>query len=240
MKSIFVYPVTFLAFIFIIGCVTTNPPTALERSLVRYSKPQTASQLIKGEKIEYELWYNANKWEVLDPIDSLYTDMKKEAEKLGSAANFNHVLMNVVTGDFAITQEYRFPITYESILKKIDIGKGYFINKEIRSVNGTYVLYIKYGLTVGPIKLVFLNYYLSNKTGCIRVFSYMEENLFAEREPDIMNLLNGLVDPYLEIPPPKSDDDIETKLLKLKDLMDSGLITQDDYDKKKDELLNSY
>lgn len=36
------------------------------------------------------------------------------------------------------------------------------------------------------------------------------------------------------------EKDIESKLVKLKDLMDKGLITQEDYDKKKDQLLNNY
>jgi len=44
-------------------------------------------------------------------------------------------------------------------------------------------------------------------------------------------------------PPPtvvekQTDDDIESKLIKLKNMKDKGLITQEDYDKSKDKLLN--
>ena len=65
---------------------------------------------------------------------------------------------------------------------------------------------------------------------------------------DKSDLLKGLVDPSLETPPPtpvenqgkQTDDDIESKLIKLKNMNDKGLITQEDYDKSKDKLLNKY
>jgi len=63
-----------------------------------------------------------------------------------------------------------------------------------------------------------------------------------------MTKVNEIVDPNAKTQPVnnkitqpvKSDDDIESKLLKLKSLRDQGLITQEDYDKKKSELLDSY
>jgi hypothetical protein len=60
-------------------------------------------------------------------------------------------------------------------------------------------------------------------------------------ESDIIDLLNGLVDSNLKIRPKiKPEEDIEKKLSKLNSLLKKGLITQDDYDKTKSQLLETF
>ena len=242
MRSIFFYPVTLIAVMWTIGCAGMNSQIELERSGIQYSKPQTSTQLIKGEKVEYELWFNKNKWKVLDHENLNYKITKEEMKK--NNIHVSYVLTHISDVISSMIQENRVPNSLEKLYyynsKSIRIGGGHIISTDIRMVNGNDVLYIKYGLTIDSVKWIYLNYYLSNKSGTIRVIAGTTEYLFAEHESDMINLLNGLVDPYLEIQPTKSDDDIESKLLKLKNLRDKGLITQEDYDKKKNKLLNSY
>jgi hypothetical protein len=72
----------------------------------------------------------------------------------------------------------------------------------------------------------------------VKVAAGTTKDLFSEHEPHIFDLLNGLVDPSLETQIQPAVEDIESKLLKLKNLKDKGLINQEDYEKSKDRLLN--
>lgn len=246
MRSIILH-LTAFSTLFIVGCVTTNQPNVstkspveIKRSGIEYSKPQLSSQVVKGKRVEYELWFD-KKWQIVDPKSNDYKFFKEVAKE--NNMKFNHLLFDSSGEIFVITQESRIPNTLEAIAiydsKEINLMKGNITNQEIRSVNGSDVLYIKYDLTAASIKWVYLNYYLSNKTGAVRVVCYTADHLFAEHESDMINLLNGLVDPHSEAQP-QSDGSIETKLLELKNLMNRGLITQDDYDNKKATLLNNY
>jgi hypothetical protein len=243
MRSKFFYPVTLIAFIWIISCAGMNSQIELEKSGIQYSKPQTSTQLVKGEKVEYELWFNKNKWKVLNHENPNYKIVEEHAKN--NNIYISHVLLSYNSNEItAMTEESRVPITLETIFKynsKLIRARGsHIISSDVRMVNGNNVLYIKFGATIDSIKWIYLNYYLSNKTGAARVMVGTTENLFAEHESDMIDLLNGFVDPNSKIKPTKSDNDIESRLIKLKKLMDKGLITQEDYDKKKNKLLNSY
>lgn len=67
------------------------------------------------------------------------------------------------------------------------------------------------------------------------------EDLLTEYESDIIDLLNGLVDSNLKIRPKiNAEEDIEKKLSKLNSLLKKGLITQEDYDRTKSQLLDTF
>jgi len=222
---------------------TTNPPTELARSSIQYSKPYTSAQLIKGEKVEYQLWFDGSKWNRVLVGSTLYKAFQEEAKIAGHP--FKYLLLHKTGAEaVAVIYESRIPSSLESVYKldakAIRIGKGHIINKDIRMVNGNDVLYIKYSLPVDSINWIYLDYYLSNETGVAAITISTPEHLFEEHESDMIDLLNGFVDSNPIIKPAISDDDIESKLLQLKDLRDKGLITQEDYDKKKDKLLDSY
>ena len=58
----------FLAFSCLIismtGCSESNSKVTIEKSNSQYEKPGTSDQIIKGKKVDYELWYNNKKWKI--------------------------------------------------------------------------------------------------------------------------------------------------------------------------------
>jgi len=227
---------------FIISCAGTNPPVNIERSEIKYSKSQTATRLIEGKKAEYQFWFNNNKWKLVDHENPLFKVVEAKAKEKN--ANVYYVLLHNSNEIAAAIEESRLNSSIENFYKyyseSIKGGGGDIIDKEIRLVNGSDALYIKSSTITDSIKYIILNYFLSTESGAINVIVSTSDNLFAEHESDMLNFLNGLVDPNLISQPTKRENDIESKLLKLKDLKDKGLITQEDYDKKKNKLLNSY
>ncbi len=77
------------------------------------------------------------------------------------------------------------------------MGKGSIVNEDIRKVNGSDMLFIKWMEDLGTSKIVWLSYYLSNKSGHMRLACGTTEELLTEYESDIIDLLNGLVDSKL-------------------------------------------
>ncbi len=54
-----------------------------------------------------------------------------------------------------------------------------------------------------------------------------------------MNMANQMSQTQNQTPAQSVDDSVESKLKKIKNLFDQGLISQEDYDKKKDEIIAS-
>ncbi|MCG2779019.1 MAG: SHOCT domain-containing protein [Desulfobacterales bacterium] len=189
-----------------------NSQIELEKSGIQYSKPQTSTQLIKGEKVEYELWFNKNKWKVLDRDNPKYKIIKEEMKK--NNIHVSHVLNDIFDEIRFMIQESRLPSSLEKLYnfnsKSIRIAGGHIISTDIRMVNGNDVLYIKFGLTIDSMNWIYLNYYFSNKTGTIRIVAGTIVGLFAEHESDMIDLLNGLADSNSELHPTISSQ-IETK-----------------------------
>jgi hypothetical protein len=73
---------------------------------------------------------------------------------------------------------------------------------------------------LGTSKIVWLSYYLSKKTGHMRLAGGTTEDLLTVYETDIIDLLNGLVDSNLKIQPKiNAEEDLETKLSKQESLL---------------------
>ena len=102
----------------------------------------------------------------------------------------------------AIIQEIDTPTDFEFLHKtlseSLSTGKGRIVGEDIRRVNGSDILYIKWLEDLGNSKIIWLSYYLSNKTGHMRLAGGTTEELLAEYETDIIDLLNGLVDSNID------------------------------------------
>lgn len=243
MKSKFFYLTTSVIVIaFIIGCAGANSSIELYKSEIKYSKPLSATHMIEGKKVKYHFWFNNNKWKLLDHENPLFKTVETKAKEKN--ANVYYVLLHNSNEIAAAIEESRLNSSNENFYKyyskSIKGGGGAIIDKEIRLVNGSNALYVKSTTTTDSIKYIILNYFLSTESGAINVIASTSESLFIEHKSDMLDLLNGLVDPNSKITPVKSNDDIESKLLKLKNLRDTGLITQEEYNKKKAELLENF
>jgi len=240
MKPIISFFFMVISFGFVFNCSSVNNRVEVNKSDIQYSRPQASTNMIKGEKVGFELWVDNNKWEIYDSKDTVFIDFRNMLGSQGTG--LSHVLRHVSGESMAIIQEIHthtdFDILHKTLSQSLTKGKGRILSEDIRNVNGSDVLYIKWMEDLGTSKIVWLSYYFSNNTGHMRIAGGTTENLLAEYESDIIDLLNGLVDSNLIIPSTTSaGEDIEKKLSKLNSLLKKGLITQEDYDKKKTELL---
>ena len=77
MRSIFIYCVTFVAAILVFSCTGMNSQVKLEKSGIQYWRPQSSNGSVAGKKVAYQLWFDKNKWRVLDHEDSTYKFMEE-------------------------------------------------------------------------------------------------------------------------------------------------------------------
>ena len=232
-----------LSFGIIFSCTGVNTQVEIDKSDLQYSKPQDSTKLVKGEKIGYTLWVDKNKWDVYDSNDTVFIDFRNMLGSQGKG--LSHVLRHNSGESMAIIQEIQtvtdFEILHKSLLESLSTGRGSIVSEDIRKVNGSDILYIKWMEDLGTSKIVWLSYYLSKKTGHMRLAGGTTEDLLTEYESDIIDLLNGLVDSNLKIRPKiNAEEDIEKKLSKLNSLLKKGLITQEDYDRTKSQLLETF
>jgi len=188
-----------ISFGFVFSCTGVNSQVELDKSGIQYSMPQASTKLIKGEKVDYELWVDKNKWEIYDSKDTVFIDFRN---MLGSQGiGLSHVLRHNSGESMAIIQEIQTPTDFEILHKtlseSLSTGNGSIVSEDIRKVNDSDILFIKWMEDLGTTKIVWLSYYLSNKSGHMRLACGTTEELLTEYESDIIDLLNGLVDSKL-------------------------------------------
>ena len=228
---------------FIFCCAGVNNRLDIEKSGIQYSRPHASTKLIKGNRVAYRLWVDSHKWQIYDANDREFIDFSNMQGDQG--AGLSHVLKHRSGESMAVIQEIRTPADFgtlhKSLSESLSMGMGSILKEEIRTVNGKDVLFVKWMEDLGTSKIVWLSYYLSNGTGHMRLAGGTTEKLLTAYETDIVELLNGLVDSEGKMPPAvTAEEDIEKKLSKLKRLLKSGLITQQDYDTEKAELLENF
>ena len=233
MKSIILFIFMAICCGFFFSCIGANTQLEIDKSDIQYSKPKTSTKMVKGEKVDFELWIDNSKWESYDSKDSVFKDFRNMLGNQGTG--LSHVLRHNSGEAMAIIQEIHtatdFEILHKALSEALSTGKGSIVSEDIRSVNGTDILYIKWVEDLGTSKIVWLSYYLSKKTGHMRLAGGTTEELLAEYESDIIDLLNGLVDSNLKMQPKiNAAEDIETKLSRLNSLQTKGLISQADDD----------
>ena len=201
MKPIISFFSMAISFGFIFCCTGANTQVDIGKSAIQYSKPKDSTKLIKGEKVDYELWVDKNKWEIYDSKDTVFIDFKNMLGNQGTG--LSHVLRHNSGESMAIIQEIQtateFEILHKTLSESLSTGKGSIVSEDIRRVNGSDILYIKWMEDLGTSKIVWLSYYLSNETGHMRLAGGTTEDLSAEYEADITDLLNGLVDSNLKL-----------------------------------------
>lgn len=243
MKSKYLYFLLFFTTLLSFGCAVTESQIKIEKSGVSYFKPQNSTKFIKGEIVNYVLWYDENKWSVCDPKHPFYEFMKKGLQNQGQELGYvilskSNEVVAIVGNESRITTSFESSYKFASELAR---RRGdHLISKEIRTVNGNDVLYMKTSFVIDSEKWVYLFYFYSNKAGSMSVMTHTPEKLFTKYEKDMFDLLNGLADSNSILQSSVNTQDIENKLLKLETLLKKGLITSDDYEKKKTELLNSF
>ncbi len=186
------YIASLFIIVFIAGCSDSDSNGPIEKSDIRYEKPATSKQVIEGYAVEYELWYNDKEWDFY----------RKEVSGDNAAKNLktiSRVLTNAANDVFVSMEEtwekMSFEESFKHYAKWIRSNKGQILDKQIRNVNGNDVLYIKSNLKVEPEPLISVIYILTTKSGGVSVSAATSEKLFERYEKEMVDILNGLVDP---------------------------------------------
>jgi hypothetical protein len=148
----------------------------------RFFKPKSATHLLKGKHVKYGLWYDRNKWVVDQDIDNVSAEFE----------------LTHVGGDrYAVIIPERIQIPLETLkiaaianAKKAAPDTRVFF-EEKRIVNGRKILCLKLDATIQGIPVSYINYYYSGKAGAVQIMAYTGQNLLAEYQSDLMDLLNG-------------------------------------------------
>ncbi len=187
------YIASFFIFVFIAGCPDSNTNSSIQKSDIRYEKPETAKEVIEGYAVEYELWYNGKEWDFyrkeVSGGDNAETKLKTISRVLTNASNDVFVSMEETW------EKMSFGESFKHYAKWIRSNKGQILDKHIRNVNGNDVLFIKSNLKVEPEPLTSVMYVLTTKSGGVSVTAATAEHLFERYEKEMVDLLNGLVDP---------------------------------------------
>ena len=181
--------------IFLIGCSSVKPVIVAEHSNINHVKPSDSKSILKGEVYDYIIWYNNQKWILLDQQSEIFKEMKKQIGSGGSSLNF--LLMDEYKEAFvAVINESRFSTSYDEILK--NAGKYLFSSNanleqcEFRKVNGKEVLYITFTVKDKSNEMKASSYVLSSESGMVQIIGISFINSFRLYENNINEFLNGL------------------------------------------------
>jgi hypothetical protein len=189
-KILYVAPLFII--ICISGCTDFNSTSPIEKSDIRYEKPESSNQVLEGYAVKFELWYNSKQWDFYgkdDAGDNVEKKLKTISRVLTNTSNDVFVSMEETW------EKMSFGESYKHYKKYILSNNGQILDKHIRNVNGKDVLFIKSNLKVDPEPLTSVIYILNTKSGGVSVTAAAPENLFERYEKEIFDLLNGLVDP---------------------------------------------
>jgi hypothetical protein len=202
--------VTLCAVVLIIGCTGMSPQLELEKSEIQYSKPITSTHLIKGEIIKYDLWFDHDKWTVIDNENPIFMALETFLENGNIQTKPTHLLTHKYDDDtMALIFEEHGSMTNMEVFRYFSklVGSDkniQIISKEIRMVNGKDMLYMKFKSNKDSTITTALSYSFSNKTGSIGIVVIRSDFLNAELESEIIDLFNGLVVPGSELAVPKT------------------------------------
>jgi hypothetical protein len=173
------------------GCSDSNSKITIEKSDINYQKPGTSNQVLKGNRVEYELWYDGNRWDFFVKNDPA------AGTPVTKSRNRNRLLTHTSNDVFVSIDETHEMMSHNESFKHyakwLKLQGGQILDKEIRRVNGGDILFIGSTVQSDGKPFVSLNYVLTNSSGGVSVTAAVAENLFEQHKTDIFNLLNGLV-----------------------------------------------
>jgi hypothetical protein len=161
-----------------------DAPAAIETNPARFVKPKSATFLLKSQKNQSAFWLDTDKWS--------FKRSKKNAD-----AEYAMQLKGKDLYGLAISEEVQIPM--ESL---IDIALEnarnvapdiHVVKKEYRVVNDNKVIFMQMSGTMQGMKISYLGYYYSDKSGTTQYITYTASNLVDKYRTEIDHFLNGLV-----------------------------------------------
>ncbi len=157
---------------------------AIELNSLKFSKPKNSTFLLKSTRNDTAVWINPKKWYFKKSNSTRATEYKLR-------------LKNKSLYAMMITEEIELPL--ETIMEaalnnaRNAAPNSKIIKKEYRMVNGKKVLYMEITGSLKKVNFTYISYNFSNSSGSTQLVTYTANNLIKKYQPDIYQLLNGLV-----------------------------------------------
>lgn len=160
----------------------SSKDSIIDTNAISFVKDKASTEVVKGQKVNYELWYDPGKW------------------KLTGGNDFSeYTLMNTNGDAFCTVIPEKIPMTLEAIKSVAIINarkadpKVKLIDEEIRKVNGTYVLMMTLTGNLHGLKFTYYGYYYAAENSSIQLITYTFNSLFDNYKSDLEDILNGLI-----------------------------------------------
>lgn len=152
--------------------------------LQRFSRPDSASEVVRADPLPFQLWYDPAKWEVTSQ-QSGYAMFARVVHKDGG-----------IVGAFTYQDD---AVSEDAVRKRVQqeidaiFARHEFQGFEPRRVNGRRMLYMKAsGTTRGEKELVVRAYYWIGPEGVADYGLMIDREVFERHRGDINDMLNGL------------------------------------------------
>lgn len=161
-----------------------NRPTG--EVLQVYTKPGSATESAKGERVPYALWYDPAKWRETDP-GNFTEESEKGLVHRGQGA-YAHVIVSRITAPLESYARTVIPVSQRRGVKDAKL-----VRQERRRVNGATIMHMHMEGTTEGARMVWLMHIYAGPRGVVQVIAFTGQNLFWEHAKDMEELLNGLV-----------------------------------------------
>jgi len=153
-------------------------------SPVYFSKSPKSKQAVKGKLIPYEIWYSNEKWTVLGKSENSlaeYTLKHKDGDVMAAVVaeriqvDLDKLVEIALNNLKNSASEYRI-VDWKNATINNNVGKLLRINAIVQGIDFTYLIF-----------------YFSNERGSFQLMTFTSNNLFADYEKDLMELISGFV-----------------------------------------------
>ena len=160
-----------------------NDQPSLDTNSTFFVRDSQAQKVVKGQKVDYQLWYNSNKWN--------FTDLKNSFTEYTFGYKKGTAYCMIIPEKISLTNEGLRTIALanaKNAAEKVEV-----LDEDIRNVNGTYVYMMKFKGIIQGMKFIYWGYYYTDENRAIQFLVYTYQNLFNEYKPELEKMLDGLV-----------------------------------------------
>ncbi len=167
------------------GTWSYQPPRqALQEPVISFTKPGSATTLVRGESVPYGIWIDDQTWQ------STMGESNDVIER-----RFKHVSGEVwgavIAETTSLTEEFVKDFVSASARKHMPDAD--IVMQEKRMVNGKDVSFLNIEGTYNTVPLSYLTYYYVGEAGTVQLYAWTFKKLMPQYEQAMFDFLNGFV-----------------------------------------------
>ena len=156
----------------------------IDTNSTQYTKSSNALKVLKGQKVKYELWYDADKWSLSNASRPAVEYFMRNSE--------NEAFCIIIPERLTTTT---FGILNMAVTNASNQGVVDSVQYEMRKVNNIDVAMMKMYVNISDVHYFYMSYYYTAESKTVQVITYTYLNLADEYMKDMEELLNGFVVP---------------------------------------------